>query len=56
MAAKHSPVLTAHRNSDDNKWYYRIHQSDEAGPAVGPFHSVEEAIEASRRFLPADSV
>ena len=51
MAAKHSTPLTAHRSSDDNKWYYRIHQSDEAGPAVGPFHSVEEAIEASRRFL-----
>ncbi|MDQ2634331.1 MAG: hypothetical protein M3Y78_11415 [Pseudomonadota bacterium] len=50
-AARHSTPLTAHRNSDDNKWYYRIHRSDEAGPAVGPFHSVEEAIEASRRFL-----
>ena len=54
MAAERSPLLRAHRNSDDNKWYYRIHQSDEAGPAVGPFHSVEEAIEASRHHLSTD--
>jgi hypothetical protein len=54
VAAEQSTLLTAHRNSDDNKWYYRIYQSDEAGPAVGPFHSVEEAIEASRRYLSTD--
>ncbi|MEW9804900.1 hypothetical protein [Mesorhizobium marinum] len=56
MAAERRAPLTAHRNSDDNKWYYRINRSDEAGPAIGPFHSVEEAIEASRRYLPADEI
>lgn len=54
MAAERRASLTAHRDSIDNKWYYRIYQSDEAGPAIGPFHSVEEAIEASRRYLPTD--
>lgn len=53
-AQRRSPSLTAHRSSDDDKWYYRIHRSDEAGPAVGPFHSVEDAIEASRRYLSTD--
>ena len=56
MAAERSTALTAHRNRDDNKWYYRIHQSDDAGPVVGPFHSVEEAIEASRPFLPTEEI